>query len=118
MVYRKYHNRKVVFAGHNFDSQAEANRYQELVLLQRAGKIKELELQPRFLIQEEFTYQGKKERKIEYVADFMYKEFVDKDCMMVRTVVEDVKGMKTDVYKLKRKLFLARYPLIDFREIM
>ena len=68
----KYRNKKIVIDNIKFDSQLEANRYVELKLLQRAGKIKNLELQPRFLIQEGFKKNGKTFRKIEYVADFMY----------------------------------------------
>lgn len=68
----KYRNKKIVIDNIKFDSKLEANRYVELKLLQRAGKIKNLELQPRFLIQEGFKKNGKTFRKIEYVADFMY----------------------------------------------
>ena len=55
-----------------FDSIAESKRYKELALLQRAGEIQNLELQPRFLLQESFKKNGKTYRKIEYRADFMY----------------------------------------------
>jgi hypothetical protein len=106
----KYHNIKTVVDGMKFDSKAEANRYCELKLLQRAGKIQSLKLQPRYLIQEKFKYGGKTELKIEYVADFEYVE-------NGQVVVEDVKGMKTAVYKLKRKLFLYNYNTVDFREV-
>lgn len=99
----KYRARKTTIDGIQFDSKKEANRYCELNLLESAGEIKYLQLQPRFTLQESFKYQGKTERKIEYVADFMYEE---KDGQVV---VEDTKGFKTDVYKLKRKLFLKKY---------
>ena len=118
MAYRKYHNKKVEVDGIKFDSKAEARRYQELRLLERAGKIKDLKCQPHFLLQDKFTYKGKTERKVEYIADFSYQEYTDDTKQLVRNVVEDVKGVKTEAYKLKRKWFLARYPLFDFREIM
>ena len=62
-----------------------------------------MQLQPRFLLQESFKKNGKTFRKIEYIADFMYEEDG-------KVIVEDVKGMKTDVFKLKRKLFEYKYP--------
>lgn len=105
MIYRsKYKAKKVVIDGITFDSKKEAGRYQELKLLERAGAIKGLVLQPRFLLQDKFKYKGKTERKIEYIADFKYM-----DTKTGKVVVEDVKGYKTDVYKLKRKLFLKKY---------
>lgn len=111
--YSKYRAKKTVVDGIEFDSKREADRYCELKLLEKANEIRDLELQPRFLLQDKFVdKQGKTHRKIEYVADFMY---VDKDD---KTVVEDVKGMMTDVYKLKKKLFLNLYDdEFDFREI-
>lgn len=104
MAYRKYKAKKTVVDGITFDSKKEARRYQELKLLERAGVIKDLSLQPNFLLQEKFKYREKTERKIEYIADFQYYVIKDK-----KWVIEDVKGYKTDVYKLKRKLFLKRY---------
>lgn len=107
----KYHAKPTEVDGVVFDSMKEASHYADLKFLERAGVITDLELQPRFLIQEPFICDGKKERKIEYVADFRYKRDG-------RVVVEDVKGKKTDVYKLKRKLFLYRYgDSVDFREV-
>jgi hypothetical protein len=106
----KYHNIKTIVDGIKFDSRKEANHYCELKLLQKAGIISDLKLQPRYLLQNSFKYNGKIERAIEYVADF---EYVEKG----KVIVEDCKGMKTDVYKLKRKLFLYRYDLVEFREV-
>lgn len=108
----KYNARKVTLDGHRFDSKKEAGRYMQLKMLERVGEISGLELQPRFELQGKFRYKGETIRKVEYVADFRY---VDKDGRMV---VEDIKGYKTDVYQLKRKLFLGKYgESIDFREI-
>lgn len=100
----KYHAKKTVIDGITFDSKKEAMRYKELKALERVGKIDMLELQPRFELQESFKHEGKTIRKIEYVADFIYR-----DLSTLELVVEDVKGVKTDVYKLKKKLFLKRY---------
>ena len=110
--YNKYSNSKTNLDNIKFDSQAEANRYAELKQFERAGLITNLVLQPRFLLQEKFKYKNITQRKIEYIADFMY---FDKTKQL--TVVEDVKGMKTDVYKLKKKLFLYKYPDYEFIEI-
>ena len=100
----KYHAKKTAVNGITFDSRKEAERYKELKALERVGKIDRLELQPRFVLMDGFRYEGKAIRKIEYVADFLYR-----DLATLELVVEDVKGVKTDVYKLKKKLFLRRY---------
>ncbi len=111
--YSKYRAKKTIIDGIKFDSKREADRYCELKLLEKAKEIRNLELQPRFLLQDKFKDKmGTTHRKIEYVADFMY---IDKDD---KKIVEDVKGMMTDVYKLKKKLFLNLYDEeYDFREI-
>lgn len=106
----KYKNKKVQVDMYVFDSIAESKRYKELKLLEKAGRIKELELQPRFLLQEGFKKNGKTYRKIEYVADFQYEE-------NGKLVVEDVKGIQTDVFKLKHKLFEHEYPDFELRII-
>lgn len=111
--YSKYRAKKTNVDGIEFDSKREADRYCELKLLEKANEIRNLELQPRFLLQDKFKDKtGTTHRKIEYVADFMY---VDKDN---KKIVEDVKGMMTDVYKLKKKMFLKIYDdQYEFREI-
>ena len=106
----KYYNKKTIVNGIQFDSKKEANRYYELALLERAGVISNLELQPKFLLQEGFAKDGKRYRKIEYVADFMYQE-------NGQTVVEDVKGKETEVFKLKHKLFEYKYPDLELKII-
>ncbi len=68
----KYRNKKVIVDDYIFDSVQESRRYKELKLLERAGEISNLKLQPRFLLQDSFKKNGKTYRKIEYVADFMY----------------------------------------------
>lgn len=106
----KYRNKKIQIGRYVFDSIAEGKRYRELALLERAGKIKNLELQPRFLLQESFKKNGKTYRKIEYIADFQYIE-------NEKTIVEDVKGIQTNVFKLKHKLFEKKYPDLELRII-
>lgn len=101
----KYRSKKVSFNGYVFDSGKEMLRYQELMLLEKYGKISNLVLQPRFTLQESFKKNGKTYRKIEYIADFAY---LDNETM--KLVIEDTKGFKTEVYKLKKKLFEYRYP--------
>lgn len=107
----KYRNKKVIVDDYIFDSIQESRRYKELKLLLKAGEIKELELQPRFLLQESFKKNGKTYRKIEYVADFKYIE-------KGKTIVEDVKGLQTEVFKLKHKLFEKKYPELELRIII
>lgn len=103
-TYRKYRSKKTKVDGIAFDSKKEAARYQELKLMERAGVIKDLSLQPNFLLQDKFKYKGKAQRKIEYIADFMYWDCEKKTC-----IVEDVKGVRTEVYKIKKKIFLKKY---------
>ena len=106
----KYKNKKTQIDMYVFDSAKEAKRYRELKLLERAKEISNLELQPRFLLQESFKKNGKTYRKIEYVADFKYIE-------NGKTIVEDVKGLQTDVFKIKHKLFERKYPELELRII-
>ena len=115
----KYNAKKVSVDGIEFDSKKEARRYQELLLLQKAGEIYMLERQKVYELlpaQREPETVGKRggvikgkllERAVEYVADFVY---TDKNG---KTVVEDVKGFREGgayaVFVLKRKLMLYRY---------
>lgn len=98
----KYSSAKTDVDGIRFDSKKEAEFYAELKLRERAGEISHLRLQPRYLLQKAFKHEGKQYREMEYVADFEYVE----DGI---TVVVDVKGFRTAVYMIKRKLFLYRY---------
>lgn len=106
----KYKNTKIVVDNIKFDSVLEANRYQELKLLQRAKQISNLRLQVPFLLQEGFKKNGKTHRKIEYIADFVYEE-------NGQTIVEDTKGMKTETFKIKQKLFEYKYPELNLKII-
>lgn len=108
--FSKYGNRKTIIDGITFDSKKESERYLILKDMLKYKEIEDLQLQPKFLLQDSFKYNGKTEKKIYYIADFSYKR-------EGKLVVEDVKGKRTDVYKLKRKLFLYKYKDIDFREV-
>lgn len=94
---RKYHNEKVAVSGITFDSKKEADRYCELLLLQRAGRISELQRQVKFKLLPTQRGEQRTERPVTYIADFVYTQDG-------RVVVEDVKGMKTREYVIKRKL--------------
>ena len=99
----KYHNRKVITSdGIEHASQKEANRWCELKLLERAGKIFDLQRQVKFTLIPA-QHEGKKllERECAYIADFVYK-----DAESGKLIVEDTKGVKTKDYIIKRKLML------------
>ncbi len=100
----KYSNIQTQIDGIKFDSRKEAKRYMELSLMLKAGIIKDLQLQPRFVILDGYTKGSRKVKAIEYVADFKYW-----DNEKQQWIIEDVKGLKTQVYQLKKKMFEARY---------
>ena len=96
MMMNKYGAKKVVIGGEVFDSKKEFYRWSDLKLLERAGKISNLKRQVKY----ELIPKQKGERACTYLADFVYK---DSDG---NTVVEDTKGVRTDAYRIKRKLML------------
>lgn len=115
----KYGSRKVTIDGITFNSIHEGNRYRELKLLERAGVISDLQLQVKYELipaQREFCNEiytkGRNkgsfkpgrllEKECSYIADFVY-------IRDGKLVVEDAKGFKTEVYKIKRKLMLYTY---------
>lgn len=102
----KYGAEAVVEDGWRFDSKAEAIRYRELLLRGRAGEIADLELQPVFLI----VVNGI--RIATYRADFAYRDLQAGGAF----VVEDVKGVRTPVYRLKKRLVEALHGIV-IREI-
>lgn len=108
--YNKYGNRKKEFDGHKFDSKLELKRYKELKLLEKAGIITNLELKPKYTLQEGFSYKGEKFRPIVYTPDFRYEK-------NGKTVVEEVKGFPDTAYIIRKKLFLYANPDVDFVEI-
>lgn len=92
----KYGNIKTITTdGIKHDSIKEANRWCELLMLQRVGAITNLQRQVKY---ELLPKQGK-ERAVYYIADFVYTENGN-------TIVEDAKGCRTEVYKLKKKMML------------
>lgn len=110
----KYQAIKCTFDGIQFDSRKEARRYQELLLLQRAGAILNLRRQVKYILipaqyefYERYGKNGKKlkdgrrllEKECAYVADFVYEE-------NGKEIVEDTKGIKTKDYIIKRKMML------------
>lgn len=96
----KYHSRKITRDGITYDSVKEFSRHQELLLLERAGAIQGLKRQVSFELIPSQRYDGKViERPVRYIADFTYTENGN-------LVVEDVKGMRTKEYILKRKMML------------
>ncbi|MFW9968642.1 MAG: DUF1064 domain-containing protein [Candidatus Odinarchaeota archaeon] len=98
--------------GITFASKAEKDRYLVLKDMEKCKEIKNLVLQPKFVLQEKFKKDGQTYNSIEYKADFAYF-----DVSSGIEIIEDVKGMKTQVYKLKKKLLLKKYPDINFREV-
>lgn len=94
----KYHAVKTVLDDVKFDSKKEAKRYIQLKQMERAGLIADLKLQVPFVLINKSSYG----REIKYIADFVYTE------NGIETV-EDVKGVKTPVYRLKKRLMAERY---------
>lgn len=122
----KYGNRKTVVDGITFDSKKEANRFRELQLLERAGKITALQRQVKYVLiptQREFSNEIYKkgahqghfkpgkvlEKECSYIADFAYIQDG-------AYVVEDTKGVRTEAYKIKRNLMLVCYG-IQIKEV-
>lgn len=99
----KYGARKVSVDNIRFDSKAEARYYERLKVLKRAKQIADFDLQPEFIIHDGFERDGKKYRATKYRGDFLVTHLDG------RQEVVDVKGVKTQVYEIKKKLFLDRY---------
>jgi hypothetical protein len=119
----KYKNNKVSrIVGKDtyvFDSQLEAKYFDKLVLRLKAGQIEQLIVQPEFVLQDSVKVVTNKTKQgyitlkaIKYIADF---KFIENG----KTIVVDAKGYETDVYKLKKKLFIAKmcdFGVDEFRE--
>lgn len=93
----KYRNQRTK----GFDSKREARRFQELELLEKAGEIKDLKTQVPFTFDGLIYDSG---RKVRYIADFTYLQ-------NEQFIVEDAKGMKTPLYKLKKALMKYFYEI-------
>lgn len=106
MARSKYHAVPTVIDNIRFASKAEARRYQELKMLEKAGKVRNLKLQPKYPL----VFSPGAGRDVanvgSYIADFWYLA-VERG--VERPVIEDVKGVKTPVYRLKKKMVEAIY---------
>jgi len=114
--YNKYGNKKTTVDGIKFDSLKESARYLELKQREKFGFIRNIELQPKYILQEKYRdSEGKAIREIAYFADFKYY-----DIGQCREIVEDVKGSPKfldPIYKLKKKLLLYKYRDLNFIEV-
>lgn len=102
----KYRNKWTVVDGIKFQSKREAARYTELKLLEKAGEIYYLELQPKFP-----CFIGNT-KICTYVADFKYDDYRPSEIGPPTFHIEDVKGVRTPVYRLKKKLVEALYDVV------
>lgn len=113
--HNKFFNKKVIVEGIKFDSTKEANTYLKLKDLEKKGKIKDLELQKEYVLQESFKINNKTRRKIIYRADFSYISTEDNKLHVV-----DIKSpytAKDKVYRIKKKLFENKYNM-ELEEII
>lgn len=94
----KFNAKKTQLDGFVFDSQMESRRYIELKILEKVGKIKNLEMQKRYILE----VQGQKIGS--YLADFVYEKVPEGE-----VVIEDVKGFRTALYRWKKKHVEAQY---------
>ncbi len=107
----KYNNQPVELDGMRFDSTAEAARWQQLVMLQDAGVISELQFHPRYELLPAYDKpNGEHIRPIYYEGDMQYIE-------NGVVVCEDVKGYETDVYLLKAKMMGYYHPEVELRVV-
>ena len=108
----KYRAQKTVVNGITFASRLKAERYQQLMLLEKAGEISQLVLQPEFQILRGWIHPetGEKIKSRFYVGDFQYLE-------NDKLIVEDTKGMETPEFRLKWSLVKSQYPMFEFRLI-
>lgn len=109
----KYGAKKTQVDNINFHSQAEAKRYRELMLLKRAGEVVEVVLQPSYVLMPGFRHKatGKRVQPITYKADFLVT-YADG-----HQEIEDVKGVQTEVYRIKKKLFMNLHPDLYIKEV-
>lgn len=105
----KLRNQPVTVDGIRFHSKREANRYCQLKIMEKAGAISGLHLQVEYILAPSVEINGRKKPPLRYFADFVYMEHGVK-------VVEDAKGHRTDVYKIKRHL-VKHIHGVDIREI-
>lgn len=125
----KYHSRKCTIIDPKtakeitFDSEKEAEYYLQLYLREKAGEITDIRRQVKITILDPFTdISGKKHRGLYYYADFVFKEVLSKNVGKETGIVEeitykihyiDVKGFKTEVYRIKKKLLASKGYIIE-----
>lgn len=107
----KYGAKKTTIDNIKFDSKAEAMYYSKLKLLKQGKCIKSFECQPEFMLLPSFKKNGKSHRGIKYVADF---KIIHLDGSIE---IVDVKGVRTEVYKMKKKMFEYNFPDLTITEI-
>lgn len=100
----KYGNKRTNTRGETFDSKEEGKYYRKLLEMQKRGIVKEIELQPVFVLQPSFKKNGVTHRAIKYVADYRVT-YTDGHVEIV-----DVKGAETAMFKMKHKMFEYKYP--------
>jgi len=98
----KYKNIRITIEGIKFQSKKESKRFLILKEMESKGLIEGLQLQVRYELQPTFKLDNETIRGITYIADFVYTE-------NGKLVVEDCKGFRTDIYKLKKKMFMYKY---------
>lgn len=108
----KYGNKVTVIDGYKFMSRLEANHYLYLKGEQQAGRIRNLKVHPKFVLQEGFRRNGKAVPAITYEADFSFEESPNWEL-----IAWDSKGVETAVFRIKQKLFWCRYPDIELRVV-
>ena len=110
----KYNAQKTAIDGITFDSKLEAERYTQLRLLEKAGEISMLILQPEFQILRGFINPetGEKIKSKFYIGDFQYIDEANN-----KIIVEDTKGMETAEFRLKWSLVKSQYPQFEFRKV-
>ena len=122
----KYHvkakEKRTYKDGTVFSSKKEMDRWDELLMVERGELIKDLQKQVKFIIHDAFeSKQYGMSREIKYIADFTYLNNGFRKDLGNVLVVEDVKGDykegRTDVYQIKRKMFLKKYPMFYFFEV-
>lgn len=111
MAFNKFGNKKTTIDGITFDSRMESKFYEFAKQLKADGKIKDFEMQKAYEIFPAFKKNGKSWRRIDYVADFVIYHFDG------RIEVIDVKGVETDVFKIKHKLFEYKYPDLELQTV-
>lgn len=105
----KYKNKKIVYNGIKFDSKKEYAYYIKLKLLEDSNKIQDLKRQVKYELQPSYRFKDKTIRAINYIADFEYIE------NGVKHII-DTKGFRTEVYKIKKKMFEYKYN-IEIEEV-